>query len=397
MAGTASTDRFRRVFELLGEGVVVLGEGRIVQANPAWARLVSLSSEDAIGQDLMEFIATDAREEILERIRNGDEGPYPSLLQPADRGDPVPVKVQHHEFAEEGRHLHVLVMQDMRGQMNGDMDEDSMEELERLRANDRFKTNLLNTAAHELNTPITPLRLQSHLLVSGSLGNLNEKQLRAISILDRNIQRLSILVKDVLDVARLESGRLRVDPVPVAVDSIIDDVFESFQDAAEQVKITLDKTGHLDVAVDADPDRLVQVLYNLISNALKFTPAKGIIRVDVQADDEWVTISVIDTGIGLTKEQADMLFKPFSQAHDPKDFSATGTGLGLYISRGIIDAHDGEISCESGGHDQGSTFKVRLPRSKALPELWVATNVVEPVRADVSRQDAMLERLRELI
>jgi signal transduction histidine kinase len=401
MVGNSSIDRFLRFFEFLEEGFVVLNQARILQVNAAWAKLVGVPPLDLVGQELVEFIATDAREEILQRISKGDAGPYPSLLQHGRQQAPVPVRVQLYEFAEDGRHVQFLVMKDMRVEMKRNIraraHENTDAELQSLRAYAHFKTNLLNTAAHELNTPITPLRLQAHLLTSGGLGPLNGNQQRAVSILDRNIRRLSILVNGILDVARLDSGNLRIEKVPVDVGSVIDEVFESFQDAAQQVGITLQRKRTRGFAVYADPDRLVQVFYNLISNAIKFTPAKGIIKVDTSADSDTVTVDVIDSGVGLTPEEAEMLFKPFSQAHDPKDFMATGTGLGLYISRGIIEAQGGTMSCTSDGPGDGSTFTFKLPRSHADHDEWIQTNAPQSMAPQLDRQDELLERLRELI
>lgn len=398
MPGTPSADWFRRIFELLDQGVVLLKDDRIVQVNPFFARLVGAQADEAEGQDLVEFIGVEAREDMLQHLKDGDSRPFPSLLKPA-RGDSVPVRVRLHPFEEHRDWYHVLVFRDMRPELerqekrkSSTPDED---ELERLRATDRFKTHLLNTAAHELNTPITPLRLQTHLLNSGALGDLSEKQKRAVGILDRNVQRISLLVKDVLDVARMDAGNLKVDTRPTDVDSLLDDVFESFVDTAEQVRIDLQRKGTWGLAVEADPDRMVQVLYNLISNALKFTPAGGIIAVSTVRDDGNVRIDVTDSGVGLTEDQIDMLFQPFSQAHDPKDFSATGTGLGLYISRGIVEAHGGSIKCSSDGHNKGSTFTVTLPESDAAPGERSSATGSQPPKFE--RKDAMMERLRELI
>ncbi len=398
MSGTPSADWFRRIFELLDQGVVLLSDDRIVQANPSFARLVGIRADEAEGQDLVEFVAVDTRETILQHIKDGDSKPFACLLKPA-MGDSVPVRVRLHPFEENRTWFHVLVFRDMRPEMERleqrQQNTPDENELERLRATDRFKTHLLNTAAHELNTPITPLRLQTHLLHSGALGDLSEKQKRAVGILDRNVQRISLLVKDVLDVARMDAGNLKVDTCPTDVDSLLDDVFESFVDTAEQVRIHLQRQGTRGLAVEADPDRIVQVLYNLISNALKFTPAGGTISVNTVRDDGNVRIDVQDTGVGLSEEQIDMLFKPFSQAHDPKDFSATGTGLGLYISRGIVEAHGGTIGCSSEGHNKGSTFTLTLPESDVAPELRSAATGSQPPRFE--RKDAMMERLRELI
>lgn len=265
-------------------------------------------------------------------------------------------------------------------------------ELRRLRETDAFKTQLLNTAAHELNTPITPLRLQVHLLESGTLGSLTEPQAKAIDILSRNIQRISVLVADILDVARLQSDKLRLTRARVHLDDVVEDVMESFQAAAEQVDIKLGRSGQKGIILQADPDRLVQVLYNLISNALKFTPAGGMVNIDTQETSHSVAIQVTDTGVGLTKAQIKTLFQPFSQAHDPKEFSATGTGLGLHISKGIVESHGGRIGCQSDGPGEGCRFTVALPKGNTEPEQD------EPTRErDDTRLDPMVQRIRELI
>ena len=149
-------------------------------------------------------------------------------------------------------------------------------ELENLRKMNSFKTQLLNTAAHELNTPLTPLRLQLHLLKSESMGPLNERQAKSVAVLDRNVLRLSSLVAEVLEVARLQSGRLKISPAQVDVDAVVDEVMESFDEAARRVGVALAFEGSPGLVAYADRNRFTQVLVNLVSNALKFTQAGGV-------------------------------------------------------------------------------------------------------------------------
>ncbi|HLF16445.1 MAG TPA: histidine kinase dimerization/phospho-acceptor domain-containing protein, partial [Candidatus Thermoplasmatota archaeon] len=149
-------------------------------------------------------------------------------------------------------------------------------EIQRLEEVNHFKTSLLNTASHELNTPLTPLRLQIHLLKDGGMGALNDRQRRSVEVLDRNLERLSSLVQNVLDVARLQSERLRIKPRPVEVGGLVKESLEAFEESARRSGTLLvanlhGEDGHL--RVPGDSHRITQVLFNLVSNALKFTPA----------------------------------------------------------------------------------------------------------------------------
>lgn len=233
-----------------------------------------------------------------------------------------------------------------------------LQDIERLEEMNRFKTQLLNTASHELNTPLTPLRLQTHLLRSGALGELNERQRKSVAILDRNLGRLSALVGDVLDVARIQAGRLKLRPETIDLATLVAHAVETFEEPALARGIALEVAASEPLAVRADPARLTQVLFNLVSNAMRFTPEGGRIEVRALAEGAVARVDVADTGIGLEKRQIDALFQPFSQVHED---SRGGTGLGLYISRGILAEHGGAIACESDGPGHGTTFSLRLP------------------------------------
>lgn len=266
-------------------------------------------------------------------------------------------------------------------------------ELETLRKMNSFKTHFLNTAAHELNTPLTPLRLQLHLLKGESMGALNDRQGKAVALLDRNVTRLSGLVGEILEVARLQSGRMKLNPVAVEVDAVVDEVIESFNETARKVGVTLAFEGSPGLVAVADRNRFTQVLFNLVSNALKFTPSGGSVRVHADRRNGSVEVQVRDTGLGLTAEQMGRLFQPFSQVHDPTAMPASGTGLGLYICKGLVEAQGGQIGVKSAGPGRGSTFNFTLPAAR--PDQLVGP-VVAVVPA-LAEEDPMVRRLRELI
>lgn len=234
-------------------------------------------------------------------------------------------------------------------------------EVERLKELNAFKTGLLNMASHELNTPLTPLKLQLHMLRKEKAGPLNDQQRRSVDMLDHNVDRLGSLVQDILDVARLQSHRLDIHPQPTRLDPVVDRALEPYRDAMEQKGVALEVDMQEDLEVLADPARLEQVLHNLLSNALKFTPS-GSVAVRAWAEDGQVRVRFQDTGIGIDPAQAERLFEPFSRVHDDEMHRVGGTGLGLYICKGIVEGHGGRITCTSDGLGKGTTFTFTLPR-----------------------------------
>jgi protein-histidine pros-kinase len=235
-------------------------------------------------------------------------------------------------------------------------------EVRRLREQAEFKTNFLRTAAHEIGTPLTPIRIQMHILRGLLAGSGREDERKASEILERNIQRLQVLVQDMLESARLQSGRLRLSARPFDMADMVHDVVETFQEPAIQTGIALDTSGPHALPVVADPDRLSQVLYNLLSNAMKFTPAGGQIHVRIaeEAGDR-VRVTVEDTGAGFTEDDGRRLFQPFTQLQGSGKPHG-GSGLGLYISRGIVEQHGGTMAGSSPGPGRGATFSFALPR-----------------------------------
>jgi PAS domain S-box-containing protein len=239
-------------------------------------------------------------------------------------------------------------------------EEQLKEAYERLQRVDRERTQFLNNAAHELGTPLTPIKLQVQLLRDRVLVGA-EPPRKSVEILERNVERLGHLVKDLLDAARLQAGQLRLQPQPCEVGEMLAHAVEAYAGLAQANGIGLAMPPGPALRVHADPARLGQVFDNLLSNAIKFTPRGGSIAVRRAQEGDQVVVTVADTGIGLTREAMAKLFRPFSQVHDTMQQSRPGTGLGLYVSKGILEATGGTLSCASPGPGQGSTFTVRLP------------------------------------
>ncbi|MHB1262285.1 MAG: sensor histidine kinase [Thermoplasmatota archaeon] len=238
---------------------------------------------------------------------------------------------------------------------------DQQGELSRMRDLEATKTQFFNAAAHEIGTPLTPIRLQIARLKKIAEAGSDPEQRHSIDILDRNVRRLAQLNQDILDVARLQAGRLSVDKRPLDLAGLILDVAETFEPMAQAQGLTLSTSCVPGLRVEGDSSRITQVLYNLVNNALKFTPRGGLVSIVGRVAANDCEILVRDTGPGLVPAQIANLFQPFSQVLGAAQPRNLGTGLGLFISRGIVELHGGRIWCESPGPGQGATFAFALP------------------------------------
>lgn len=267
-------------------------------------------------------------------------------------------------------------------------------EVERLRELNEFKNQLINSAAHELSTPLTPIRLQLHMLKSGERGALSDQQRWSIEVVDRNVERLSSLVKDLLDVARLEAARFPVDMRPTELAGIVEEAAESFREPAQRAGLKF--SSHVDpgLVVLADGRRLVQVLFNLIGNGIKFTRPPGSIKVEAHRNGNEATVTVQDTGVGFRPEDRERFFTAFTQIFNPDIGYAAGAGLGLYISKSIVELHGGRIWAHSDGPGKGSRFSFTVPLASHGD---AAQPIVKAAKVGAVADDSFTRRLRELI
>jgi PAS domain S-box-containing protein len=362
----AETDR---VLRSTGEGLLgVDADCRITFANPAAMRMAGATERDMLGKPLYGMLrGNDGRPAFAPDILKTTPGAFTSQswLAHSD-GSRIPVEVlctpiegrAHHEGA-------VVAVRDLTDRLRAEKERETAssqrQELDHLRQVDQFKTRFMNMAAHELNTPLTPIKLQMHVLKSHSEEPELENHKRSINLLDRNFQRLAGLVGDLLDSSRLQSDRMPMRPQPIDMSTIIHDVAESFRPSAQGAAVTLATEVPDSLPCIADADRMAQAVTNLLSNALKFTPAGGRITVRGQRVNDLIRVEVQDTGVGLTEAQAARLFKPFEQVHESQVANKGGSGLGLYITRGILELHGGRIWVESAGAGLGTTFRFEVP------------------------------------
>ncbi len=266
-------------------------------------------------------------------------------------------------------------------------------QIKQLSEMNEFKNRFINTAAHELNTPLTPIRLQIHLLKTIYLAQSSDPMThQSMEILDRNVTRLAQLIQDVLDSTRLQTNRLVLHRQPTDLSTIAAEAVESFREPARLAGVELRADLAPSTPLDGDPLRLSQVVYNLLSNAVKFTPRGGRVTIETEPLEDHAVLRVADTGVGIASNDLDLLFQPFVQVARDAERPTPGTGLGLYIAHGIIEAHGGRIRAESPGPGRGTAFHVNLPTLAPLvPEIRIGPKPAPPPVIDLE------ERIRRLL
>jgi signal transduction histidine kinase len=225
------------------------------------------------------------------------------------------------------------------------------------------RDEFLSVAAHELRTPVTALKATAQFLLrTQARGALDtERLLRLLQSIDQQSSRLAVLTNDLLDVSRLRTGHVQLEPRLVDLPALMRGIVQRHQDhlgAEHTLTLRLEEPA---CPVLVDPDRFEQVVVNLLSNAVKYTPAGGPIEVSLDAQEGGVLLAVRDCGIGLPPGSSESIFEPFGRASNAARRQIQGMGLGLHISREIVQRHGGRIWASSRGEDQGTTLSVWLP------------------------------------
>jgi len=247
----------------------------------------------------------------------------------------------------------------------------------------RLKDEFLSTLGHELRAPLNAILGWSRLLESGRLGD--EEVRRGGETIARNVRALAQLVDDLLDLSGMVSGKIRLDAEETDIGEIIEAALETLQSTADVKGITLRKAlASSSCLVFGDPHRLQQVVWNMLSNAIKFTPREGGVTATLALSETNCELRIADTGIGLAPERLPVVFDPFKQADSPSRREYPGLGLGLAIAKQIVELHGGRVSATSPGEGQGSTFHVVLPRVAPRGEIASeAARAREPRRLDL--------------
>ncbi|NIF45541.1 PAS domain-containing protein, partial [Burkholderia sp. Tr-862] len=376
-------------------------QGRIVSWNPAAQRIFGYDEADARGRPLetlvaMRWLRRNPLADSFDAMREA-VGPLELLCVRRDgrrfratvsagpvRGDArscVALSLTLRETGAQRRH-------DLRTQRSLQGARDARD---RADTSNRLKDELLATVSHELRTPLNVIYGWIEVLRNTRDDALGQQ---AIDAIDRSARSLTRMVGDILDASSLATGKLRIDPMPVDVVRLFSDAVGAFQTAASSAGIVLEfECTASACVVSGDAERLRQMLANLVSNALKFTPGGGAVTVTLSRDDAHAVLAVTDTGQGIPPAFIPHVFDMFRRADGSPASPRRGLGLGLSIVRHIAELHGGQVHVESAGRNRGATFTVTLPAG------WQPTGVMAwgIAQADGRRDPLMLDAQRILI
>ncbi len=350
------------ILESIADAVIVSdAKGRIALINAAAEHILGTSAAAVVGQDVRNVFAVFApqgRSDVLAAIESLATGPAPA----AEAGSPTVQTILEIDNRVVSAHLApVMANDEFLGTVT--VFRDITKEVEA----DRAKSEFVSTVSHELRTPMTSIKGYTDLLYAGAVGQINEEQRRFLNIIKSNADRLTALINDLLDISRMETGRVKLDLKPLPVADVVREVTDSLRGQAEEKGLTL----VLDIPPDlpdvrADRNRIIQVLTNLISNAYHYTPEGGRVTVSLcEVEGDTLRVDVADTGIGISAEDQVRIFDRFYRAAHPLVEETGGTGLGLSIVKMFIEMHGGRIWVDS-QLGQGSTFTFILPTLKAF-------------------------------
>jgi PAS domain S-box-containing protein len=364
----ASEIKFKAVFDNALNGLLLLDRDmNLVEVNPALCRMLGRSRGDLIGQPLFGYILhADEKKlsRILYRIDHGRSWTEELVLNRSDGS-----KMYLELYIPARSDPHVVVVTDVSERAEFESERQELLKSERAaraeaeRAN-RLKDDFLGNLAHELRTP-----LNSILLWTKALQQSPEDQqhmARALNAIERNVMAQTQLISDLLDVSRITTGKLRLELKPTDLAAVVKASVELLVPAAAAKKIELATAIDPDTGVViGDAFRLQQIVWNLVGNAIKFTPQSGRIEVKLQRSDKEVIVTVTDNGRGIGPELLPHLFERFRQGDSPSG-AHTGIGLGLSIVKHLTELHGGSVWARSEGLGRGATFTVRLPIADQL-------------------------------
>jgi signal transduction histidine kinase len=240
----------------------------------------------------------------------------------------------------------------------------------------RTKSEFLANMSHELRTPLNHILGFTELILDKKVGELNELQEEYLNDVHSSGTHLLALINDILDLSKIEAGRLKYNPTQIPIREILASSLIMIKEKAMKRSIIISKElGNIPESIHADDTNLKQILYNLLSNAVKFTPNGGSIHLaakrlsnanfpqnnDKASSKEYIQISIKDSGIGLKKENLTKIFQPFEQVENSSSRQFQGTGLGLSLAKNLVELNGGQIWAESDGEDLGSVFSFSLP------------------------------------
>ncbi|MBX9953270.1 MAG: PAS domain S-box protein [Candidatus Obscuribacterales bacterium] len=380
--------RMRAIVDTAPDGIVTFSDsGEIESANDAMQQMFGYRADELPGTQIaviMENLRLEAQdepkksqfgekhtvgigEEIQGRRKDGSTFPVEAALSVLNLGD---------------RRIYTGIVRDITARKEAE----------------KRVSEFYSTVSHELRTPLTSIRTALGLMTSGAVGELSQKGGHLVRIAGGECDRLIRLINDILDFRKIEAGKLMLKPQLTNPQSLVDTTFQAIRGLADDEGVTLTKSIDFNEALYCDPDRIVQVLTNLISNAIKFSQKGKEVNIRVtETESGRVRFSIIDQGAGIRDDQLSKLFAKFQQLDSSDTRKKGGTGLGLAISKAIVQQHGGEIGVETAA-GKGSTFWFELSPGESLPSAQDETLTLHRLRVMlVSDDEKVTEPLKDIL
>lgn len=351
--------RIDAIIRNMGEGLVVVdNEGKIQLMNPAAEKLLGIEPEKGRGSPIVGLLKA-------EHLLAVAKGPL------RDQVDRITKEIEVKSVSDDTRRIlqaSSAVIENEEGNTVGMVS--VLSDITRQKEIEEMKSAFVAHVSHELRTPLFAIEQSLALLIEKESGESNPEREQFLSIAHRNIVRLSRLVNDLLDMAKLEAGQMRLNKISFKICDLVHHGVETLRGWMGSMELTMaERYPENDIEVEADPDRLTQVVTNLVGNAIKFTPSGGKITVEVDphyiapeiSEEPCIVISVQDTGVGIAEKDQKRIFEKFEQASVARRQGVSSSGLGLTIAKEIVELHGGKIWVES-KPGEGSRFVFVFPR-----------------------------------
>ncbi|MFA6046212.1 MAG: ATP-binding protein [Phycisphaerales bacterium] len=340
--------------DAMWQGLVVLdGAGMVRYCNGAAAVLLRSKRESVTGTPISTYLDDAAAQEIISKVMSGQSKSRASIeVERAAAGaqDRTVLRLSVRPLRREDGPAAMLIIEDTTQQ----------------RVADESRNAFVAQATHELRTPLTNIRLYVEALVEE--GDDAQARAKCLNVIGAESRRLERIVGDMLSVSEIEAGALKLRSGEVRVDAMLEELEADFRAQAEdkEIKLVFELPPKLPV-MQGDRDKLMLALHNLLGNALKYTPTGGQVRVKIEEAGGKLAVAVIDNGIGINKDEQEMVFEKFYRAKDRRIANITGSGIGLALARQVVRLHGGDITCDS-QIDKGSTFTLTVPLTAEVAE-----------------------------
>ena len=345
------------LFQSIGDGAITTDEfGRITRINRTARYILGYSKKELIGEWFpKKIVMVDEKDNLINMIDRPitkafltGKPIYQKAYYRRKNGQKIPVSINVSPILVHGKPLGAIeVFRDI-----------SFEE-----EVDRVKSEFISLASHQLRTPLSSIKTYTHMLKDGYMGEISEPQSEALNTIISAADRMNELISTLLNITRMESGAIAANLRDIKIDRLVEEIIRelSVQADNKELKVSSSIKGAYPRTIRTDRAILKEIIINLLSNAIKYTPEEGSIEVKVRLRKSDILIQVSDTGWGIPKYSQDQIFSKFFRAENITRRETTGTGLGLYLVKGLVDSIGGKIWFES-NEGEGTDFFLELPR-----------------------------------